>query len=94
MTRRLDKSGHPIPGNNQFRSCELLEREENRDDPELAEAMASLTISDKVRIKPSRRQYKESERDGRTVVQQLVASNPQSVVMSTSYKRKEQKEVE
>ena len=53
-------------------------------------AMASLKVSEKVRIKPSRRQHKENERDCRTVVQQLVSSNPQSVLMKTSYKGNEQ----
>ena len=41
----------------------LLEGEYTRDDTELAAAMASLTVSEKVRIKPSRRQHKENERD-------------------------------
>ena len=49
----------------------LLERKVTRDDPELATAMASLTVSEKVRIKQSRRQHKKNERDCRTVVQQL-----------------------
>ena len=43
----------------------LLEREVTRDDLEWVAAMASLTISEKVRIKPSRRQHKENERDCR-----------------------------
>ena len=38
----------------------LLEREVTRGDPEWAAAMASLTISEKVRIKPSRRQHIEN----------------------------------
>ena len=38
----------------------LLEREVTRDDPERAANMASLTVSDKVRIMPSRRQHKEN----------------------------------
>ena len=46
----------------------LSEREVTTDDPELAAALASLTVSEKVRIKPSRRQHKENERDCRTVV--------------------------
>ena len=50
--------------------------------------MASLTVSEKVRIKPSRRQHKEM--DCRTVVQQLVSSIPQRVLIRTSYKQKEQ----
>ena len=38
----------------------LLEREVSRDDPERATNMASLTVSEKVRIMPSRRQHKEN----------------------------------
>ena len=38
----------------------LLEREVSRDDPERAANMASLTVSEKVRIMPSRRQHKEN----------------------------------
>ena len=67
----------------------LLESEVTRDDPEWAAAMASLTVSEKVKIKPPRRQHKENERDCRTIVQQLVSSMPQNVSTSTSYKRKE-----
>ena len=66
----------------------LLEREVTRDVPEWAAAMASLTISEKVRKKLSRRQHKENERDCRTVVQQLVSSITQSVLMRRSYKEK------
>ena len=69
---------------------ELLEREMTRDDPEWAAAMASLTVSEKIKIVPSRRQHKENERNCRTIVQQLVSSIPQNVLTSTSYKRKEQ----
>ena len=69
---------------------ELLEREVTRDDPEWAAAMASLTVSERRKIKPSRRQLKEIERDCRTKVQQLVSSIPQNVLTRTSYKRKEQ----
>ena len=69
---------------------ELLEREVARDDPEWAAAMASLTISEKIKIKPSRRQHEENERDYRAIVQQLVSSIPQNVMTNTSYKRKEQ----
>ena len=47
----------------------LLEREVTRDDREWAAAMASLTVSERVQIKPSRRQHEENERDCRTVVQ-------------------------
>ena len=64
----------------------LLEREVTRDDPEWAAAIASLTVSKKVKIMPSRRQHKENERDCRTKVQQLVSSIPQGVLTSTSYK--------
>ena len=67
----------------------LLEREVIRDDPEWEAAMASLTVSEKVKIMPSRRQHKENERDCRTIVQQLVSSIPQNVLTSTSNKRKE-----
>ena len=51
--------------------------------------MASLTVSEKVKIMPSRRQHKNNERDCRTIVQHLVSSIPQNVLTSTSYKRKE-----
>ena len=37
-----------------------------------------------------KRQHKENGRDCRTVAQQLVSSIPQSVLMKTSYKEKEQ----
>ena len=56
----------------------LLEREVIRDDPDWAAAMASLTVCEKVKIMPSRRQHKENERDCRTIVQQLVSSIPQT----------------
>ena len=52
----------------------LSEREVTRDEPEWAAAMASVTVSEKVKIMPSRRQHKENERDCRTIVQQLVSS--------------------
>ena len=39
----------------------LLDREVTRDDPEWAAAVASLTVSEKVKIMP-RRQHKENER--------------------------------
>ena len=68
----------------------LLEREVTRDGPEWAAALASLTVSEKVKIMPSRRQHKENERDCRTIVQQLVSSIPHEVLTSTSYGRKEQ----
>ena len=44
---------------------ELLEREVTRGDPEWAAAIASLTVSEKVKTKPSRRQHKENERECR-----------------------------
>ena len=68
----------------------LLEREVTRDDPEWAAAMASLTVNEKVKIMPSRRQHKENESDCSTIVQQLVSSIPHEVLTSTSYRRKEQ----
>ena len=68
----------------------LLEREVTRDDPEGAAAMASLTVCEKVKIMPSRRQHKKNDGDCRTIVQQLVSSIPRNVLTSTSYKRKEQ----
>ena len=68
----------------------LLEREVTRDDPEWAAAMASLTVSEKVKIKPSIRQHKDNERNCRSIVQQLVSSIPQEVLVSTSYRWKEQ----
>ena len=68
----------------------LLETELTRDDPEMAAAMASLTTSEKVKIRPSRRQHKENEKDCRTIVQQLVSSKPHDVLTSTSYSCKEQ----
>ena len=61
-----------------------------RDDPERAAAMASLTVSEKVKIMPSIRQHKDNERDCRSIVQQLVSSIPQDVLVSTSYGQKEQ----
>ena len=68
----------------------LLEREVTRDDPEWAAAMASLTVTEKERIKLSRRQHEENKRCCRTVVQQLVSSLPQCVLWKTSCKKKEQ----
>ena len=68
----------------------LLEREVTRDDPEWTAAVASLTVREKVKIMPSRRQHEENERDCRTIVQQLVTSIPHEVLTSTSYGRKEQ----
>ena len=68
----------------------LLEREVTRDDPEWTAAVASLTVSEKVKIMPSRRQHEENERDCRTIVQQLVSSIPQEILTSTSYGQNEQ----
>ena len=68
----------------------LLERELIRDDPEWTAAVASLTVREKVKIMPSRRQHKDNERDCRSIVQQLVSSMPQEILVSTSYGRKEQ----
>ena len=45
----------------------FLEREVTRDDPEWAAAVGSLTVSEKVKIMPSRRQHKENERGCRTL---------------------------
>ena len=69
---------------------ELLEREVTRDEFEWAAAIALLTVSEKVKIMPSRRHNTEYERDSRTIVQQLTSSIPQNVLTSISYKRKEQ----
>ena len=66
----------------------LLEREVTRDDPEWTAAVASLTVSEKVKIMPSRRQHEENERDCRTIVQQLVSSIPQEILTSPSYGQK------
>ena len=52
-------------------------------------AIASLAVSEKVKIMPSRRQLKENERDCRTIIQQLVSSITHEVLTSTSYKRKD-----
>ena len=68
----------------------LLEREVTRDDPEWTAAVASLTVSEKVKIMPSRRQHEENEKDCRTIVQQLVSSIPQEILTSTSYGQKGQ----
>ena len=68
----------------------LLEREVTRDNPEWTAAVASLTVSEKVKIMPSRRQHEENERDCRTIVQQLVSSIPQEILTSTSYGQKGQ----
>ena len=68
----------------------LLEREVTRDDPEWAAAMASLIVSEKVKIMPSIRQHKDNEKDCRSIVQQLVSSIPQEDLVSTSYGWKEQ----
>ena len=68
----------------------LLEREVTSDDPEWKAAVASLTISEKVKIMPSRRQHAENEKESRTIVQQLVSSIPHEILTSTSYGQKEQ----
>ena len=44
-------------------------------------AITSLTVSEKKRIKPSRRHHKENQKDCRTKVQQLNSSSPRSVLM-------------
>ena len=66
----------------------LLEREVTRDDSEWTASVASLTVSEKVKIMPSRRHQKENERDCRKIVQQIVSSLPHEVLTSTSYGRK------
>ena len=68
----------------------LLEREVTSDDPEWTAAVASLTVREKVKIMPSRRQHEKNEKDCRTKVQQLVTSIPHEVLTSTSYGKKEQ----
>ena len=68
----------------------LLEREVTKDDPEWTAAVASLTVREKVKIMPSRRQHEENGRDCMTIVQQLVSSIPHEVLTSTSYGRKQQ----
>ena len=55
----------------------LFEREVTRDDTEWAAPMASLTVSEKVKIMPSIRQHKDNERNCKTIVQQLVSSYPE-----------------
>ena len=67
----------------------FMEKEVTRDDREWAAAMASLTVSEKVKIMPSRRRHKKNEKDCTTIVQQLVSSIPQNVLVSTSCKRKD-----
>ena len=59
----------------------LLEKEVARYDPEWAAAMASLTFIEKIRIKPSISPHNENEKDCRKVVQQLVSSFPQIVLL-------------
>ena len=68
----------------------LLEREVTRDDPEWTAAVALLTVSEKVKIMPSKRQHEENERDCRTIVQQLVSSIPLEILTSTFYGQKKQ----
>ena len=52
-------------------------------------AIASLTVSEKVKIMSSRRQLKENERDIRTIIQQLISSITHEVLTSNSYKPKD-----
>ena len=85
----LDKTVHVTPQVMRMLGG-LLERKVTRDDREWAAAMASLTVSEKVKIMPSTRQHKENERYCRTKVQQLVTSTPYEVLTSISYSRKEQ----
>ena len=69
----------------------LWEREVIRVDPEWAAANGiadSQRESEDHAIKAPT--HKKNERDYRTVVQHLVSSNPQSVLMKTSSKQKEQ----
>ena len=61
-----------------------------RDDPEWTAAVALLTVSEKVKIMPSRRQHAEIKRDCRTIVQQLVSSIPHEILTGTSYGQKEE----
>ena len=118
LTRWLDKSGHPIPGQPEFpvekaAEIKILSKEDlvpldlllrsnlvqqelsrmninslslldktvqvtpqvmrmlgglTRDDPEWTAAVASLTVSEKVKIMPSRQQHEENERDCRTSI--------------------------
>ena len=56
----------------------LLEREVTRNGPEWAADMASLTVREKVKIMPSRRQHKKNEKACGTVDQQLISSIPRS----------------
>ena len=68
----------------------LLEREVTRDDPEWTAAVTSLTVSEKVKIMPSRREHEENQMDCRAIVQHLVSSIPHEILTSTSYGQKEQ----
>ena len=86
----LDKTVQVTPQVMRMLERGLLEREVTRDDPEWTAAVASLTVREKVKIMPSRRQHEENERDCRTIVQQLVSSIPQEILTSTSYGQKEQ----
>ena len=54
----LDKTVQVTPQVMQM-LADLLERETTRFDPEWAAAMSLLTVSKKVKIKPSRRQHKK-----------------------------------
>ena len=68
----------------------IVRKEVTRDDPEWTAAVASLRVSEKVKIMSSRRQHEKNERDCRTIVQQLVSSIPSEILTSTSYGQKEQ----
>ena len=81
----MDNFGHPIPGHPELPVEKAAEIKIIQEGPG-----ASLTVCEKVKIMPSRRQHKENERVCRTILQQLVSSIPQNVLTSTSYKRKEQ----
>ena len=85
----LDKTVQAVTQVNRMLGV-LLEREVTRDDPEWAAAMALLTVSEKIRIKSSKHQHEENERDCRIVVQQLVSSIPESILVRTSFNEKGQ----
>ena len=53
--------------------------------------MASLTVKEKIRIKLSRRQHKENERDSRAVAQQLVSSIPPSIFDENIVQKKDRR---
>ena len=66
----------------------LLEREVTRNDREWAATIAFLTVSYKLRLKPSRHRHKENERECTTVVQQQVSSIALSGVTASKAPRK------